>query len=254
MKTPNATRPTQCPFCKTSNYAVEYRGVKKKEKGMEQLNNELIEAKIRMRQQELQDEEDRVLKQREISSSSIMRAPTEVDYYSTRVLVGKLRQLLGLKSKGHFRVASHILTIDQSKRLHRMVPAAVTCKDDAAALCITYDRGIHSANPLACRHERSAVVPFYDTAESMGPTQKGLIDISMGVKTHLSEQLMKQFLPIMHQRRIGKQPKQWEFSIEFSIGRGGPGFQVFLIHNFLMFIPCSIVGMLDPRILWRQFP
>ncbi|KAL8507804.1 hypothetical protein ACS0TY_018364 [Phlomoides rotata] len=86
MKTPNSTRPTQCPFCKTSNYAVEYRGVKtKEEKGMEQLEEQrVIEAKIRMRQQELQDEEDRVLKQREVSSSSSMRAPTEVDYYSTR--------------------------------------------------------------------------------------------------------------------------------------------------------------------------
>lgn len=46
-------------------------------------------------------------------------------------------------------------------------PAAVTCKADAAALCVTCDRDIHSANPLARRHERSAVVPFYDTAESM---------------------------------------------------------------------------------------
>ncbi|CAL1366861.1 unnamed protein product [Linum trigynum] len=32
MKNPNSTRPTQCPFCKTSNYAVEYRGVKTKRK------------------------------------------------------------------------------------------------------------------------------------------------------------------------------------------------------------------------------
>ncbi|KAL8461319.1 hypothetical protein ACS0TY_032700 [Phlomoides rotata] len=46
-------------------------------------------------------------------------------------------------------------------------PAAVTCKADAAALCLTCDRHIHSANPLARRHDRSAVVPFYDTAESM---------------------------------------------------------------------------------------
>ncbi|XP_051150732.1 zinc finger protein CONSTANS-LIKE 5-like [Andrographis paniculata] len=46
-------------------------------------------------------------------------------------------------------------------------PAAVTCKADAAALCVTCDRDIHSANPLASRHERSAVVPFYDTAESV---------------------------------------------------------------------------------------
>ncbi|XP_057786257.1 E3 ubiquitin-protein ligase DA2L-like [Salvia miltiorrhiza] len=80
MKTPNSTRPTQCPFCKTSNYAVEYRGVKtKEEKSMEQLEEQrVIEAKIRMRHQELQDEE-KSLKLREISSSSSMRAPTEVE-------------------------------------------------------------------------------------------------------------------------------------------------------------------------------
>ncbi|KAE8656646.1 Zinc finger protein CONSTANS-LIKE 4 [Hibiscus syriacus] len=33
-------------------------------------------------------------------------------------------------------------------------PAHVTCKADAAALCVTCDRDIHSANPLARRHER----------------------------------------------------------------------------------------------------
>ncbi|KAL0353908.1 UNVERIFIED_CONTAM: E3 ubiquitin-protein ligase DA2 [Sesamum angustifolium] len=86
MKTPNSARPTQCPFCKTSNYAVEYRGVKtKEEKGLEQLEEQrVIEAKIRMRQQELLDEEERMLKRREFSSSSSMRGATEVDYCSTR--------------------------------------------------------------------------------------------------------------------------------------------------------------------------
>ncbi|KAG8386533.1 hypothetical protein BUALT_Bualt03G0158300 [Buddleja alternifolia] len=86
MKTPNSTRPTQCPFCKTSNYAVEFRGVKtKEEKGLEQIEEQrVIEAKIRMRQQELQDEEERVMKQREISSASSVRGPSEVDYCSTR--------------------------------------------------------------------------------------------------------------------------------------------------------------------------
>ncbi|XP_051125863.1 E3 ubiquitin-protein ligase DA2-like [Andrographis paniculata] len=85
MKTPNSTRPTQCPFCKTSNYAVEYRGVKtKEEKGLDQLEEQrVIEAKIRMRQQELHEEQERILQRREIRSSS-MRVPTEVDYCSTR--------------------------------------------------------------------------------------------------------------------------------------------------------------------------
>ncbi|CAI9754950.1 unnamed protein product [Fraxinus pennsylvanica] len=88
MKTPNSTRPTQCPFCKSPNYAVEYRGVKtKEEKGLEQIEEQrVIEAKIRMRQKELQDEEERVLNRREISSSSSITVSSEVDYCSTAAL------------------------------------------------------------------------------------------------------------------------------------------------------------------------
>ncbi|XVE52928.1 hypothetical protein DITRI_Ditri02bG0164000 [Diplodiscus trichospermus] len=84
MKNPNSTRPTQCPFCKTLNYAVEYRGVKtKEEKGIEQIEEQrVIEAQIRMRQQELQDEEERIQKKQELSSSSTSVAPEEVQYSS----------------------------------------------------------------------------------------------------------------------------------------------------------------------------
>ncbi|KAG4166744.1 hypothetical protein ERO13_A13G152100v2 [Gossypium hirsutum] len=84
MKNPNSTRPTQCPFCKTSNYAVEYRGVKtKEEKGIEQIEEQrVIEAQIRMRQQELQDDEERMLKRQDLSSSSTAVAPGEVQYNS----------------------------------------------------------------------------------------------------------------------------------------------------------------------------
>ncbi|KAJ0733469.1 putative transcription factor C2H2 family [Helianthus annuus] len=84
MKTPNSTRPTQCPFCKTLNYAVEYRGVKtKEEKGQEQIEEQrVIEAKIRMRQQEIQDEEERMLKRQETGSSNRVNDPTEVEYFS----------------------------------------------------------------------------------------------------------------------------------------------------------------------------
>ncbi|KAI8011700.1 E3 ubiquitin-protein ligase DA2 [Camellia lanceoleosa] len=87
MKTPNSTRPTQCPFCKTLNYAVEYRGVKtKEEKGIEQIEEQrVIEAKIRMRQQELQDEELRMLTRQEISSSSRSMLPGEVGYSTGEV-------------------------------------------------------------------------------------------------------------------------------------------------------------------------
>lgn len=86
MKVPNSTRPTPCPFCKTSNYAVEYRGVKtKEEKGIEQIEEQrVIEAKIRMRQKELQDEEERMQKRQDLSSSS--RILGEVDPGSIGVL------------------------------------------------------------------------------------------------------------------------------------------------------------------------
>lgn len=87
MKVPNSTRPTQCPFCKTANYAVEYRGVKsKEEKGMEQIEEQrVIEAKIRMRQQELQDEEERMHKRLEVSSSNVNVAVADVEYSSNAV-------------------------------------------------------------------------------------------------------------------------------------------------------------------------
>ncbi|KAL6999752.1 E3 ubiquitin-protein ligase da2 [Sarracenia purpurea var. burkii] len=83
---------TRCPFCKTSNYAVEYRGVKtKEEKGMEQIEEQrVIEAKIRMRQQELLDEEERKQKIKEISSSIGTMAPGE-----------KVRKLFLCKNHAH---------------------------------------------------------------------------------------------------------------------------------------------------------
>ncbi|XP_039143397.1 E3 ubiquitin-protein ligase GW2-like [Dioscorea cayenensis subsp. rotundata] len=81
MKPPQSSRPTQCPFCKTSNYAVEYRGMKtKEEKGMEQLEEQkVIEAQIRMRQQELQEEEERMRRRQEMSASSIIQSPVEFE-------------------------------------------------------------------------------------------------------------------------------------------------------------------------------
>uniref|UniRef100_A0A2P2LW31 RING-type domain-containing protein n=1 Tax=Rhizophora mucronata TaxID=61149 RepID=A0A2P2LW31_RHIMU len=87
MKNPNSARPTQCPFCKTSNYAVEYRGVKtKEEKGLEQIEEQrVIEAKIRMQQQGLRDEEERMQKRLELSSSSTHIAAGEVECGSITV-------------------------------------------------------------------------------------------------------------------------------------------------------------------------
>ncbi|KAI3815128.1 hypothetical protein L1987_14784 [Smallanthus sonchifolius] len=84
MKMSNSMLPSQCPFCKTFNYAVEYRGVKtKEEKGLEQIEEQrVIDAKIRMRLQEIQEEEERMQRRQDTSSSSRIIEPNEVEYIS----------------------------------------------------------------------------------------------------------------------------------------------------------------------------
>ncbi|OIW11615.1 hypothetical protein TanjilG_31894 [Lupinus angustifolius] len=69
------------------NYAVEYRGVKsKEEKGMEQIEEQrVIEAKIRMRKQELHDEEERMNSKWEISSINMNVEVADVEYSSNAV-------------------------------------------------------------------------------------------------------------------------------------------------------------------------
>ncbi|KAK7257092.1 hypothetical protein RIF29_30818 [Crotalaria pallida] len=97
MKVPNSTRPSQCPFCKTANYAVEYRGVKsKEEKGLEQIEEQrVIEAKIRMRQQQLLDEEESMRKRQEISSSDGNVRFTDVEYNSNAVTASSVSVVEG---------------------------------------------------------------------------------------------------------------------------------------------------------------
>lgn len=82
MKPSHSARPSQCPFCKTANYAVEYRGAKsKEEKGVEQVEEQrIIEAQIRMRQQELQNEKGKLCKKEEPSSSSRSLPLAESEY------------------------------------------------------------------------------------------------------------------------------------------------------------------------------
>ncbi|XP_062233582.1 E3 ubiquitin-protein ligase GW2-like [Phragmites australis] len=80
MKSPTSCRPTQCPYCKMVNYAVEYRGVRtKEEKGIEQIEEQrVIEAQIRMRQQELQDDAERMKnKQTAASTDTVATARLE---------------------------------------------------------------------------------------------------------------------------------------------------------------------------------
>uniref|UniRef100_A0A0A9FGQ0 Uncharacterized protein n=1 Tax=Arundo donax TaxID=35708 RepID=A0A0A9FGQ0_ARUDO len=84
MKSPASCRPTQCPYCKMVNYAVEYRGMKtKEEKGIEQIEEQrVIEAHIRMRQQELQDDAERMKNKQTAASTDVITA-TQVECCDT---------------------------------------------------------------------------------------------------------------------------------------------------------------------------
>ncbi|KAF8413571.1 hypothetical protein HHK36_001562 [Tetracentron sinense] len=103
---------TRCPFCKTSNYDVEYRGVmSKEEKCMEQVEEQrFIEAKIRMQQQELQDEEERTQRRQRISSSSRKMTQREVeggDVSSSSLPGDKIIPSLGSFAETIVRQPSH---------------------------------------------------------------------------------------------------------------------------------------------------
>lgn len=102
----------RCPFCKTSNYFVEYRGARtKQEKRREQAvsvyliffflvfctskqiaccsfsmlglymqeEQRVVEAQIRMRMKEFQDDEERTRKRKEIDSSNRTIIPVQTD-------------------------------------------------------------------------------------------------------------------------------------------------------------------------------
>ncbi|KAI3996585.1 hypothetical protein MKX01_009417 [Papaver californicum] len=69
MKPSPFTQLTQCPFCKCSRYTVEYRGARtKEEKCIEQAEEQkVMEAKIRMRSEELQNSDQVRLANRNLS-------------------------------------------------------------------------------------------------------------------------------------------------------------------------------------------
>jgi hypothetical protein len=58
-----------------------------------------------------------------------------------------------------------------------LAPAAVTCKADAAALCAGCDADIHTANPLARRHER---VPVQPIGAASSPSDQDELMMSFG--------------------------------------------------------------------------
>ncbi|KAI3947537.1 hypothetical protein MKW92_009776 [Papaver armeniacum] len=69
MKPSPVTQLTQCPFCKCSSYTVEYRGARtKEEKCIEQAEEQkVMEAKIRMQSEELQNSDQVRLTDRNLS-------------------------------------------------------------------------------------------------------------------------------------------------------------------------------------------
>ncbi|KAF1001481.1 hypothetical protein AG4045_026323 [Apium graveolens] len=111
----------RCPFCKTSNYAVEYRGVKtKEEKGIEQIEEQrVIEAKIRMRQQELQDDEERMQKRQDVSSSSSIVRSGEVEYSADAEPSSALECAVEGEERVSSQHASPNLSIRQPLRLRQ---------------------------------------------------------------------------------------------------------------------------------------
>eukprot|EP00898_Chlorokybus_atmophyticus_P006416 jgi/Chlat1/6776/Chrsp50S06464 len=60
VRSPQSSRPAQCPFCKAPSYAVEFRGARsQEEKGQDRVEEQrVIEARIRARQEEAQAEID----------------------------------------------------------------------------------------------------------------------------------------------------------------------------------------------------
>ena len=61
-----------------------------------------------------------------------------------------------------------------------LAPAAVTCRADAAALCAACDADIHTANPLARRHERVPVLPIGTTDTAASDQDAPLVMLSLG--------------------------------------------------------------------------
>ncbi|KAL5223945.1 hypothetical protein ABZP36_010584 [Zizania latifolia] len=121
MRTPTSCRPTQCPYCKMANYAVEYRGVKtKEEKGNEQLEEQrVIEAQIRMRQQELQDDAER-MKKKQAAALTDAVTTAQVEYCDT----GGVSTTAESSAQGNDMLSSQVqhteLLLKTSERLKQM--------------------------------------------------------------------------------------------------------------------------------------
>eukprot|EP00249_Psilotum_nudum_P022016 c28341_g1_i1 orf=264-1715(+) len=164
VKSPQAARPTQCPFCKTPNYAVEYRGAKTlEEKGVERAEEQkVIEAKIRMRQKELQDEEKRMQLRDEDMREG--RIPAMAAHPSRNF--SNLNGFIGIESppiSENYPEGVHVLeeAVGRSSEQHTtMTPAdSEFCADESS-------QGIFlrsTSHSVARNSDRSQVVPGQGT-------------------------------------------------------------------------------------------
>eukprot|EP00249_Psilotum_nudum_P022017 c28341_g2_i1 orf=586-2025(+) len=158
VKPPQAGQPAQCPFCKTPNYAVEYRGAKTlEEKGLEQAEEQkVIEAKIRIRQKELQDEEMR-MQLRDIGEDMI---PVKADF--SRQSFSNLKGFIAIESPT-IRQNNSERDCELGEAMHRSSEQHMAVAQDYSELCAEESsEGIFSASishSLARKSARSLVLP-----------------------------------------------------------------------------------------------
>ncbi|KAG9456065.1 hypothetical protein H6P81_000573 [Aristolochia fimbriata] len=93
MKPSNAARPAQCPFCKCSSYAVEFRGAKTEEEKRKELAEEqkVIEAKMRIRRRESQNDQGLFVEQ--ISSNEELQSSGDLHPVEGRSVEASTEQM-----------------------------------------------------------------------------------------------------------------------------------------------------------------
>ncbi|KAL3632404.1 hypothetical protein CASFOL_025388 [Castilleja foliolosa] len=107
-------------------------------------------------------------------------------------------------------------------------PAAVTCKADAAALCVACDADIHSADPLDRRHERLTVVPFFDAV-------KPSASVSAAVEEFSEEEVEAASWILPDSNKFGPRSGSPEYKpTEYLFGEADPNLDLDLVGDEVM--------------------
>ena len=86
-----------------------------------------------------------------MSNPSVISNRVPLPPFSSSLISSKKIKAQKIKAESKARKAS----------FGKQASASVTCKADAATLCVMCDSDIHLANPLAHRHECVPVEPFF---------------------------------------------------------------------------------------------